>query len=527
MLLKRNYSHLENCFLVEDHHRVLNIWQKKCIKDCDLVHIDAHIDFDFIRIKEPIDIVKEAKSLTQLKSQIEESLLFQRFGFSKERLTNIGNYIYPAFRQNIIRNFYWVIPGSLSEFNQSKKLLKSILKNLASQDPYPQRKINIREGFISTRLFNRMFVICILEKLPILKQNVLLDIDTDFLVIDSLKKADSLSMIGKRQAWISVAKLANTLKYKIKNPICTTIAYSVNGGFTPIIYKFLGDELKFRLSDKIKPNQDKILLKQYNCKTKADWSSLLKQMNRRNGLKPHFKKKLLSNIYFNLFNLTSGENYYKNAIRLNPTYKIADNNYGNLYLAKGKLKKAEKEFKRIALIDSKNPFPILGLGNISLKRKDYHKAKRYFSFALRQRPDLAQALLGLAQTEFRLRSYSKARRLFLKYQSLEPMQPHSRYFLGRIYEGERNFTKSAQCYKEAINLGLNDIDIIKRLLEIGCRIKTKNNIIDFTVGRFKAFKRNFQRIPKRGLKKLNIITKKIAIVEKLLERIHKRKIINK
>ena len=224
------YISKENISLIEDHHEALEIWKRKRFKNLDLVHIDAHIDFGFYPARPKERIMKEAKTLNQLKQELERSLLYQRYQKDFDKQANIGNYIYPAMQEGIVKDFYWVIPGRLKEFRQSLKVIKGMLKGFSGQDPCqlgdrPQATGNtFQDGIISVKLLGRKFVICILEKLPVLKQKVLLDIDVDFLVIDSLLNAKNTAKIGKRKRWIRPDRLVKDLFVTKKlNPVFTTI----------------------------------------------------------------------------------------------------------------------------------------------------------------------------------------------------------------------------------------------------------------------------------------------------------------
>jgi len=117
-----------NISLIEDHHEALKIWREKSFKNLDLVHIDAHVDFGFYPAKPKEQVMKEAKTLNQLKQELEKSLLYQRYQKDFDKQTNIGNYIYPAMCEGIVRDFYWVIPGKLKEFEKSLKIIKGLLK---------------------------------------------------------------------------------------------------------------------------------------------------------------------------------------------------------------------------------------------------------------------------------------------------------------------------------------------------------------------------------------------------------------
>ena len=97
---------MNNIFLIEDHDEVLKLWREKNIKGLDLVHIDAHIDFGFHPAKPIGKIFNEARSLKELKRGLEYSLAFMHYEKDFDKQSNIGNYIYPAIEENIVKNFW-------------------------------------------------------------------------------------------------------------------------------------------------------------------------------------------------------------------------------------------------------------------------------------------------------------------------------------------------------------------------------------------------------------------------------------
>ena len=63
-------------FIIEDHDEALRVWKEKKIKNLDLVHIDAHMDFG-VHLARPIEqVVNKARSLKELKRGLEYSLAF-------------------------------------------------------------------------------------------------------------------------------------------------------------------------------------------------------------------------------------------------------------------------------------------------------------------------------------------------------------------------------------------------------------------------------------------------------------------
>jgi len=95
--------------LMENHNDALLWWRKTEQKNRILVHIDSHFDFAWITDKDPQEILN-AKTLSDFKASAKENLFWNLSNKKKDELTHIGNYIYPAIKENIVREFYWVVP---------------------------------------------------------------------------------------------------------------------------------------------------------------------------------------------------------------------------------------------------------------------------------------------------------------------------------------------------------------------------------------------------------------------------------
>ncbi|MCM8774080.1 MAG: UPF0489 family protein [Candidatus Omnitrophica bacterium] len=490
---------MKNIFLIENHNEALDIWRKRKIRCFDLVHIDSHLDFGFYHAFPIREIIYKAPTIEYLKRELEISLAFQKYEKDFDKQINIGNYIYPAIREGIVRDLYWVIPGGLEKFKESFKLIKSMLSRLCKREKlfrlahyYLDLKNNSpKRGIVKTTILGRNFFICILDRLPTIRHKVLLDIDTDFLVIDSIKYAENYKMIGQRKVWFNPRDLVAKLKNKIKQPHIITIAYSVNGGYTPIEYKYLGDEIAYYFSPQ------------------------------------EFKKRLENSYkasnYFKLFLSSGNKYYYRKTIEINPTYRVADNNYGFLYLGLGKLRRAEEEFLKIHRVDPKNPASLLGLGKIEFKRRNLKKAHKFFLSALMNAKDNGlfsdvekNSLLELAKLEFALKNFKKAKELFIKYKGIDPLHPQAYIFLGFILEKEKDFYGALKFYMDASRLGGNNVELLLRMLKISVHLDNKDDIIKYIKLRYKEFIKIFKKTRYlQGAK--DKIMKKILVLEKKLD----------
>lgn len=399
-------------FLIEDHLQAYYTWKKLNVKKTTLVHFDAHLDFGFQEIKDPLQSIKEAKSVNDLKSHLEKLVLFEKLKLKKEKLTNIGNYIYPAMREGMIKDFYWVVPGDKKEFRKCLPVFKKMLVNFKKIDPCQQNKPRVKKGIIESTLYGHCFFICCLENLPKIKEEVLLDIDVDFLVIDSIRNAVATQKISQRKIWIEPRELIS----KIPNWSIATISYSVNGGFTPLKFKYLGDKIAAELKGK------------------------------------EFKMPAAAKTWLE-FEKTKQQKNYREAIKNDKTYLVEDNNYGPLYLQKKKYKLAEKEFQKIIFCDPKNKFALAGLAQTFLAQKKLKIAKNYFEKTLKIERDFYSALTGLAEIEIKFRKYQRAKKLLLLAQKKEPMQNKTHYLLSLIYRREKKFALAKQEEHRAETLG--------------------------------------------------------------------------
>ena len=88
--------------------------------------------------------------------------------------------------------------------------------------------------------------VCSLADLPKFDESVLLDIDVDFLVIPCVSYGESDRHSALPWCWPEEL-LARLGSCRLRAEL-VTIAYSVEGGYTPLLWKYLGDELALRLT---------------------------------------------------------------------------------------------------------------------------------------------------------------------------------------------------------------------------------------------------------------------------------------
>lgn len=392
-----------DCHLIEDHHQALKIWRNKKIKMATLVHIDAHIDFAYYPVLSLKESLMLPGTLWEIKRNLAKSAAFLKFYNDFDSQLSLGNFLYPALRDGIVADLYWVVPGKKEEFPGLKNHLTAVFKEILRGAPDANGRracLRFQKNRATLWLLGRKLIITTIDSLPEFKGNTLLDIDTDYLVVDNLRKSRPQTMIGKYRPWITSEEVAQFCRRKIPHPRCLTISYSVNEGFTPMRYRFLADQLAALFS----PGKDR---------------------QRLDTAMP-------AAAYFKLFELSGRKKYYEKSISLGRAYASKYNNYGALYLQKGELKRAQEEFARILRADPLNPFALTGLGVIALAKGQVMRARKAFSASLKGNKEIDAALFGLATIEYGRGNYDRAEKLTRSYLKLKPFDGAGHRLLGDL-----------------------------------------------------------------------------------------------
>jgi tetratricopeptide (TPR) repeat protein len=216
---------LRNIAIVEDHSEVLIQWVKKGIRNITLINIDTHDDIQRI----PPEKIGQLKELYHQK---DISALRKTNSLSDKGLYDIGNFIYAAGKLGIIKDIYWIIPFSYFSHPDVDKSLKKFLKSYSFPDGVI-KTFKVENGCFRGEIDGIPFNICGIEELPTIDHPVLLSIDIDFLPYLSVEYG-----VNKLEAIKMLFGSLYKRKYKVKDAV---VAYSVNGGYTTVSDRWLGN----------------------------------------------------------------------------------------------------------------------------------------------------------------------------------------------------------------------------------------------------------------------------------------------
>lgn len=490
---------IENVVVMENHNDAYYVWEKAGVKNRILLHIDAHLDFSWIDIKEPQQILEESRNIGEVKRMIERAILWERLEGKKDKLVNIGNYIYPAIKDGIVNEVYWVIPGSPNSKIRRKeyKVIRNIFRRLMGKNPQGLKQIEVKDNCLVTELYGKRFTVCHLSDLPQIEEAILLDIDVDFFAIDSVLPSTNHLEIKNELPWFLPSQLVDQLRIKKIKTNLVTIAYSVEGGYTPLGYKYLGDELHEILKDsQLSEDLRKIMSYRnqaavYRHQKRLD--KAISEYERVLKLSPDDAASLynLAFLYLDDKDLTYKASLsYQKAVKVDPTYKTAYNNLGILYERRGILDKSNDEYHKLLKLDPNDSNAHCGLGNLFRRKKMWNEAIAEYTKSIELSSDNSRAHYGLGCVHLKKSKWDKAEDEFNRYIESHPLDPSSHYWLGLIYTKKSQHDYAITELNKAVQLGLaNDPDVLIRLGLLYLRKRMFDKVIE-------VFKKTIKSLPR-------------------------------
>ncbi len=212
--------------MFEDHSGALVSWMKKGHEDMTLVHVDHHSDCEYV----PEHKIQRLRKLYENK-EWDEILKHKDKGGV---LFSLADFIYPAYKLGIVKKVYWVTTLDLFWSNNPLPVVQAYLReNKYSDDIIDSFRI---DGKTATGSVHGLEVtISTLDDLPPIQEPVMLSIDIDY--FSNIMKESKINELKVLRDFMSILR---NKKLKVKN---LDVTYSVNGGYTAILDRHIGDEV--------------------------------------------------------------------------------------------------------------------------------------------------------------------------------------------------------------------------------------------------------------------------------------------
>jgi hypothetical protein len=225
--------------LVEDHSAILADWLKKGIQEVVLVHVDAHSD---LGVLPPL----KARQIKQLARARDITGLRRGDRPGHAGLYHCGNFLQAALDLHMFKSIWWVVPF---DWFGEQAPGRDMLEHLTAEGWSAQGLASLKyeAGCFRGTEFGVDFHICNLFSLPADPGPLALSLDTDFI--------PAYAGLNKQSGFSAAGELAQALLQKGYRTLDISIAYSVNGDYTPALKRWLGAALQDLLRTNGRPRQ--------------------------------------------------------------------------------------------------------------------------------------------------------------------------------------------------------------------------------------------------------------------------------
>jgi tetratricopeptide (TPR) repeat protein len=319
---------------------------------------------------------------------------------------SIANFVCRALQERLVGEVYWVVPDATFATRSNRSALRRQVAEVIARCPGPPAPVENLGDQLRTRVLDRPFVICRLGALPGLRDPVLLDIDVDYLMIPRVAFGEP--DVHSPVPWVWPADLVARWQARHIEADLVTIAYSVEGGHTPIHWKYLGDELAARLTGPASRerlacfDRMRAALEALERHDAPRAEALFREIGDAMGAAPHMH---LAFALVDRDRISEAQAHYRRALELDPSYRTPYASPGVTLFFSGDWRAAAVAFERSARLDPADGYARLGVGWAAALRGDWADAEGHARRALELDGGMvdAQRLLG--------RSLSKQGRL--------------------------------------------------------------------------------------------------------------------
>ena len=474
--------------MMEDHDKAYFAWKEAGCCDRIAVHIDPHLDFGWVPEKDPEELL-ELESLQEFEKQLAGPSLWNFSGRPRVKSIQIGNYLNPALREGLLRSFYWVVPDGFLATPEQRKEVEEFLSSLEKANPRAFGGMEWIDGSLTAEIYGKPVVVCSLSDLPEFDESVLLDTDTDFFLIDTISSSYPYAHSPSTSPWIWPEELVARLHQNHLQTDFVTIAYSVEGGYTALGYKYLGDEIAGLLG--ISPgsgNRNPV------AGLKRSAVELQQQGNLDEARKVYQDALALNSedasIHYQLAQVCHEQDqedetrdHFRQAVGWDPSYQTAYNNLGLVYLSLEQVPEARAEFEKALAFNPEDAHAHLGLGDLHTRQRSWKEAIFHYRRACDLKPADGEACLSLGWVHIKLHDWDAAEQWLGQALASKRPQGAAHYWLGLVYLKKRRWEEALTAYKAARRLGLRNLQVYRNLGRLYLR---KGNL-------YQAW-RNYQRV---------------------------------
>jgi tetratricopeptide (TPR) repeat protein len=338
---------------MENHDTAYHVWRESGVRQRVLIHIDAHHDMWWTADGAPV---------------------------------TIANFICPALGEDLVREIFWVVPDASWESARTRRPILRHLRAIIKGYPAPSSSVRVTEREMSTVVLGKTLHVLPLRHLPRIEEPVLLDIDVDYLLIPRVSHGETDRHAPVPWCWPDEL-LSRLTDLQVRTDLAT-IVYSVEGGYTPLKWKYLGDELALRLRQSAADDpgaQGMSLLREGSLVARrGDVGVAETCYQRAKPLLPDSAAPCyhLAHLYLDSGRRDAARTLYREALARDSTYRTPYNSAGIACYGQRRLEDSRREHERTLALDPGDSYAHFGLGQIAADQKRWADAESCLRAAL-------------------------------------------------------------------------------------------------------------------------------------------------
>jgi Tfp pilus assembly protein PilF len=346
--------------VADRHDAALYAWRDAGIRGAVLVHVDAHHDADALEW----DFV------------------------------TISNFVWWALAEGVLREAFWVVPEPNWDTESRRALIEQSLATLVRQHD-ASGTVESGERCFRASIAGKPFTACSLRSLPAAR-GALLDVDVDYFLVPDI--AEELPPIEGSMPWIWPADLLEALRAAVVNPAVVTVATSTRGGFTPLEWKYLGEELCARFDGGTGEGFE-ALRSGVEAERLGDLDGAQARYQEAIRLLPSSAgaRYRLSRLHLLRGEDDAARRAFRDVVERDVSYRAIDSE-GRRWHAAGNLAAAARGYRDTLRMDPENPYAELGLAQLAAAAGDHAGAIVHFERALQSCGTLVDAHRGIARS---------------------------------------------------------------------------------------------------------------------------------
>ena len=344
---------VDRVVVMENHDAAYGVWRDAGVSRRTLIHVDAHHDMWW----EP-----------------------------RPDRTSIASFISVAVADNLVRHVYWVVPDRGWGSAAMRRPILRHLRELTRQYPGSDPRVQIEPHRLSARLGPARLTVCPFRSLPRPTEVVLLDIDVDFMVVP---RVSYLSLDDQDpRPWCWPAELIARLREADVKTDLVTIALSVEGGYTPLKWKYLGDELVQRLADPVGRGATiqglDLMREASSAAARGDVGGADRLFRAAAAAMPDAAAPWYHLAHLAMANgqLDDARWLYQRVLAMDPSYRTPFGSRGFPCYWHGHVKEAGREFDRALQFDPRDAYAHFGAGLVAADARRWDEAAARLTEAL-------------------------------------------------------------------------------------------------------------------------------------------------